>query len=86
MTKPKQPSELLSAATKLGEHYARQHFANHLSAAAGSLLDEIAKAEKEFEGFSLSSAEMEKARAHLKATFRNEWERLYDHAVSGIDP
>ena len=86
MNKLKQPSELLNAATKLGEQHARQHFANHLSAAANSLLDEIAVAEKELEGFSLSSAEMEKAQEHLKATFRKEWERLYDHAVSGIEP
>ena len=90
MDKPKETngqelsSDLLKAARTLGKHHAGQHFANHLSAADETLPSALARAEKEIEGYAKSGAEAKQAASHLRSTFREEWDRLYAHAISGL--
>lgn len=85
MTIPKQPSDLMHSARDLGEHHARQHFANHLAAAGDALVSEMAEAERELAGQTVSNAEMKQAVNQLRTSFREEWERLYAHAISGLE-
>lgn len=86
MTKSKQKSDIIDAAQTIGKHYAQQHFADNLAAAGDSLLKAMDAAENEIAGYTASETETKQAASHLRTAFREEWERLHAHAISGLKP